>query len=176
MILPQVNFKKILYATDLSDSACYALAHAVSIANAYKAELTILHVMAEDLNFDRRIIGHIGEDKWEEIKKRNETDAQNALIGKRRERPAVKEALAHFCENVKENIGEHHVKMDETIVMRGVPEDIIIKTAEEKNCDLIIMGSYGISGLAEAIMGSTSRRVLRRSKIPVMVVRLKEED
>ncbi|MEE4359132.1 MAG: universal stress protein [Desulfococcaceae bacterium] len=175
MILPQIKFKKILYATDLSESARNALAYAVSIANAYKAELIILYVLVEDVHIERRIAGHIGEETWEKIKHNNEEEARSALIGKRRDRPAIQEALDQFCENVKENIGEHHAIMDETIVVRGIPEDIIVKTAEEKNCDLIVMGSYGVSGLAEAIMGSTSRRVLRRSRIPVLVVRLEEE-
>ncbi|MEZ4527470.1 MAG: universal stress protein [Desulfobacterales bacterium] len=176
MMLPQVNFKRILYATDLSESARYALAHAASIANACKAELVILHVMAENINIDKEIVTCIGHDKWEEIKKRNEIDARTALIGKRREHPALQEALAHFCENAKDNIGENDVKMDETIVEKGNPADVIVRVAEQRKCDLIVMGSYGISGLAEAIIGSTSRRVLKRTQIPVLVVRLQKED
>ena len=175
-MLPQVNFKRILYATDLSDSARYALAHAVSIANACKAELIILHVMAENVSSEKEIITCIGLDKWEEIKKKNEIDARTALIGKRREHPALQEALEHFCENMKDNIGENYVKMDETIVEKGNPAEVIVRVAEERKCDLIVMGSYGISGLAEAIIGSTSRRVLKRTKIPVLVVRLQEEE
>ncbi|MCJ7830621.1 MAG: universal stress protein [Desulfobacterales bacterium] len=37
------------------------------------------------------------------------------------------------------------------------------------------MGSHGHGGLVGAVMGSTAQRVLRRSKIPVLVVRLPEE-
>jgi nucleotide-binding universal stress UspA family protein len=60
-------------------------------------------------------------------------------------------------------------------VTRGKPVDVIVKTAEERNCDLIVMGSYGHGGLAGAIMGSTAQRVLRRSKRPVLVVHLPED-
>ena len=47
MDLPDVQIKKILYATDLSESAVYAFAHAVSLATLYGAGITILHVLAE---------------------------------------------------------------------------------------------------------------------------------
>jgi nucleotide-binding universal stress UspA family protein len=38
------------------------------------------------------------------------------------------------------------------------------------------MGTHGHGTLADAMMGSTARRVLRRSKKPVLVVRLPEEE
>lgn len=176
MRLPDINVKKILYATDLSESARYALAYAISLANVYKASLTILHVMADDPDVDVGVIGYVGEKKWEEIKKRNEQDARSVLIGKRRDNRAIQEALEHFCKNVGEDIGEHHGVMDETLVMRGKAVDTIISVAEERDCDLIVMGSYGHGGLAGAIMGSTAQRVLRRSKKPVLVVHLPEDE
>lgn len=176
MILPEVKIRKILYATDLSDSARYALAYAISMANTYNAELIILHVLPEDPNMDSSIVGHIGTDKWKEIKKRNEQDARAALIGKKREIPIIQEVLDQFCKNVKDNIGEHHVVMDETIVEHGNPVEKIISVSQEKDCDLIVMGSYGIGGLAGVIMGSTSRRVLSLSKKPVLLVHLPEEE
>ena len=48
MILPNVEIKKILYATDLSESSVHALAYAVSLANRYKAGITVLHVLHEE--------------------------------------------------------------------------------------------------------------------------------
>ena len=41
--LPVVDIKRILYATDLSENARYAMAYAVSLANTYCAQITILH-------------------------------------------------------------------------------------------------------------------------------------
>ncbi len=52
MELPKVEVKKILYATDLSESARRAFAYAVSLANLYQAKITFLHVMSEDPNLD----------------------------------------------------------------------------------------------------------------------------
>lgn len=175
MILPEVKIKRILYTTDLSESARYALAYAFSLANAYRAKLDILHVLADDPDMDSGIAGYVGEEKWNEIRKRNENEARSALIGKKRDNVAIREVLDHFTKQVQDNIGEHEVMMDETIVARGKPMDVIVKTAEERDCDLIVMGSYGHGGLAGAIMGSTAQRVLRRSKRPVLVVHLPEE-
>jgi nucleotide-binding universal stress UspA family protein len=174
MILPEVKIKRILYTTDLSDSARYALAYAMSLANAYGAKLDILHVLADDPDMNAGIVGYVGEDRWLEIQKRNESEARSALIGKKRDNVAIREVLDIFTREVQENIGEHEVAMDETIVLRGKPVDVIVKTAEERNCDLIVMGSYGHGGLAGAIMGSTAQRVLRRSRKPVLVVHLPE--
>ncbi|MFC1877445.1 universal stress protein [Thermodesulfobacteriota bacterium] len=42
-----VQIKKILYATDLSESAAHAFSYVVSQANMYDAGITILHVLAE---------------------------------------------------------------------------------------------------------------------------------
>ena len=42
--LPRVDIKNILYTTDLSANARYAFAYAISLANLYRAKLTILHV------------------------------------------------------------------------------------------------------------------------------------
>ena len=47
MNLPNIQIKKILYATDLSETAVHSFAYAVSLANMYDAGITILHVLAE---------------------------------------------------------------------------------------------------------------------------------
>ncbi|GBC63545.1 universal stress protein [Desulfonema ishimotonii] len=176
MILPNVEVKRILYTTDLSESARYALAYAVSLANSYRAELTILHVLADDPNLNAGIVGYIGEEKWEAIKNRNAQEARSVLIGKKREDVIIREVMDEFCKSITDDIGEHEAMMDETLVLRGNPVDVIVSVAEERKCDLIVMGSYGHGGLAGAIMGSTAQRVLRRSDKPVLVVHLPEDN
>ena len=47
MNLPDIQIKKILYATDLSETAVHSFSYAVSLANIYGAGITILHVLAE---------------------------------------------------------------------------------------------------------------------------------
>ena len=47
----------------------------------------------------------------------------------------------------------------------------VIKTAEEKGCDLIIMSSHGRRGVRGVLLGSETHKVLTHSKIPVLVYR-----
>ena len=175
MILPKVEVHKILYATDLSENARYGFAYAVSLANLYNAAITFIHVLPEvPSRLDKRIIGYISEERWEEIKSRNFEEARDAIIGKRQDHLAIRDALHQFSENVKESREGEGFVTDDIIVVRGNPVEEILKYSEEKNCDLIVMGTHGQGTLADAMMGSTARRVLRRSRKPVLVVRLPE--
>jgi nucleotide-binding universal stress UspA family protein len=178
MDLPKVDVKKILYATDLSKSARYAFAYAVSLADLYDAAITMIHVLPEVPDIlDKNIIGYISADRWEEIKSQNVDEAREALIGKRRDHLAIRDALHQFSQNVKESHEGKGFVTDDIVVLRGNPVEQILAQAEEKNCDLIVMGTHGHGTLADVMMGSTARRVLRRSTKPVLVVRLpKEED
>ena len=177
MELPKVDVKKILYATDLSESARYAFAYAVSLADLYNAAITMIHVLPEVPDIlDKNIIGYISADRWEEIKSQNVDEAREALIGKRRDHLAIRDALHQFSQNVKESHEGKGFVTDDIVVLRGNPVEQILAQAEEKNCDLIVMGTHGHGTLADVMMGSTARRVLRRSTKPVLVVRLPEEE
>ena len=177
MNLPKVEVKNILYATDLSENARYAFAYAVSLADLYNASITFIHVMSEipDL-LDKSVIGYISEERWEKIKSQNVAEAREAIIGKKRDHQAIKEALHQFSEDLKESQEGEGFVTDDIIVVRGNPVEEILKYSEEKNCDLIVMGTHGHGTLVDAMMGSTARRVLRRSRKPVLVVRLPKED
>jgi nucleotide-binding universal stress UspA family protein len=173
--LPAVNIKRILYATDLSENARYAMAYAVSMANTYCAQIIILHVIDETPEFvDAHVVGYIGAGDWEDIKKRNVDEAREALIGKRRDNAMIHEVLDRFCQNLRPGSNDHETAMDETVIKTGNPVTEILSTAEEKHCDLIIMGTHGRGALMDTMMGSTTSRVLRRSKVPVLSVRLPE--
>jgi len=56
-------------------------------------------------------------------------------------------------------------------IMYGNGGSRIIKFAHEKNFDLIVIGSRGMSSIKEAFLGSTSNYVLHKSKIPVLLVK-----
>ncbi len=173
MDLPKVDVKKILYATDLSENARYAFAYAVSLAGLYKASVTMVHVLPEvPALLDQSVIGYISEERWQEIKSQQMDEAKEALIGKKRGHLAIKEALHQFSEDVKQQQAGDGFTTDDIIVQRGNPVEEIIKSAEESNCDLIVMGTHGHSTLEDVMLGSTARRVIRRSKVPVLVVRL----
>ena len=174
MVLPKVDVKKILYATDLSENARFAYAYAVSLANLYGAQITLMHVLPEISELmDKHVIGYIDAERWEEIKAQHFNEAREALIGKRKDHLAVKDVLHQFSENASEGEG---VGSDQIIVERGNAVEKILDHSEKEKFDLIVMGTHGHGTLEDAMIGSTARRVIRRSKIPVLVVRLPKED
>ena len=174
MIIPKVDVKKILYATDLSENARYAYAYAASLAELYGAQITLMHVLPELSELmDKHIVGYIDADRWEKIKAQHFDEAREALIGKRKDHLAVQDVLQQFSENATEGEGSGS---DQVIVERGNPVEKIIEHSEKEKFDLIVMGTHGHGTLEDAMIGSTARRVIRRSKIPVLVVRLPKED
>lgn len=53
----------------------------------------------------------------------------------------------------------------------GDPASIILDTADEKECDLIVMTTHGYRGLTRWMLGSVTERVLRNASCPVLVLR-----
>ncbi len=176
MEIPSVDIKKILYTTDLSESARFAFAYAASLAGKYGAEITILHVLLENAKMEAGIIGYIGEERWRKIKERNAREAREALIGKKRDNVDIRYGLERFAKEMTDGVeGASPPRTDEVVIKHGNPVDRIIEVSEARDADLIVMGTHGHGAIADAMMGSTARRVVRRSKIPVLVVRLPDE-
>ena len=171
MMLPNIQIKKILYATDLSENAVHAFAYAVSLANLYGAGITILHVLAE-FPGEEFIANMINTDTWQEIKSRHYSDAREQLIGKKRNSVAIKEVLEAFSEKTQADAQDQIFVTDEVLIKNGVPAEVIVETAKERNCDLIVVGTYGHGTLADVLVGSTAKWVLKNSPIPVLVIRL----
>jgi nucleotide-binding universal stress UspA family protein len=160
-VIPDIQ--RILYATDLSENARYAFGYALSLAQRYDARITVLHVLEDLSPTALLLIGDIiGEKRWSSLKKEKE----NTLFS------AMKARLQSFCDEYTQNAPECSLTVDQIVVDTGQPVDKVIETAEKNNCDVIVMGSRGQGMLAEVMIGSTSRRVLRRCKKPVLVVRL----
>jgi nucleotide-binding universal stress UspA family protein len=175
MILPKVEVKKILYATDMSEGARQALAYAVSLAGRYGAGITIVHALEESPGMEAAVMYHVGAERWAEIKKQNENSARSAIIAKQREdSPAMKAALKAFYKEVSDQFEDQSFKLDDVVVKRGNPVDVIIDTAGKRSCDLIVMGTTGHGGFTKMMLGSTAQKVLKQSNIPVLVVRLPE--
>jgi nucleotide-binding universal stress UspA family protein len=57
------------------------------------------------------------------------------------------------------------------LLREGDPAEEILRTAEERRCDLIVLGTHGRTGLGRAVMGSVAEAVLRRAACPVVSVR-----
>ncbi len=59
----------------------------------------------------------------------------------------------------------------ESLVLKGNPAERIVNFAEEQNVDMIVVGSHGIGGFERLVIGSVSEKVVRHSKVPVLVFR-----
>ena len=173
MNLKPIRIRKILYTTDLSDTALQAFSYAVSLANMYGATITILHVVMDHANIEARLSGILLEDQWHTIKERYISDAKKSLVGKRRDNHMIHDALNQFAENVQSDSVGQHFDMDEILVLWGDPVEQILKVSKERDCDLIIMGTHG-HNVIEDMLGTTARKVTRQSRIPVLTVRLQD--
>ena len=165
------RIKKILYATDLSETAAHAYAYAVSLANTYDASISILHILSE-FSGQEFVVNMIDTDTWNDIKARHYAEAKSNLIGKKRDNIAIREVLEAFSEQATPEDAERQTISDEILIKRGSPAEVILETAQELNCDLIVMGTHGQGAIAGMLIGSTAKRIVGKSPIPVLVIRL----
>jgi nucleotide-binding universal stress UspA family protein len=161
------EIRKILYLTDLSKNARYAFSYAASIANHYGAGVTILHVVEEPSPGALAMVtDFVGEARWEKIRE----EKQDKVI------QTLKSRLKNFCDEASEELPACPFIVDEILVKIGNPVDWILKEMEENGYDVVVMGSRGRGLFSGAVLGSTSKRVLRRCKKPVLVIRLPEAE
>ena len=160
-MLPKIN--KILYATDLSDNSAYALRYALNSAIKHDAGITILHVFelisttnrfALELYIDgdlrKKIFGERVSDTIDRIRKR----------------------LKIFCDKEFNGDTKYADRVESIEVCEGFPADEILKKADDFSCDAIVMGTHGKGLISHAFLGSTAKRVLRRTRKPVFIIPL----
>jgi nucleotide-binding universal stress UspA family protein len=167
--LANIQIKKILYATDLSETSVHAFSYAVSLANMYGAGITILHVFAE-FPGEQFVANMINTDTWKEIKKRYYSEAWDQLIDMKRDHMAMREVLQAFSEEVQADAEDQTFDADDILIKNGAPAETIVQTAQEQNCDLIVMGTHGHGAITDVLIGSTAKWVVRQSSIPVLVI------
>ena len=76
-----------------------------------------------------------------------------------------------FLGVIKKAAEKAGVSCDSEYATSDHPYEMIIKTAENKGCDLIVMASHGRRGVQGVLLGSETQKVLIHSKTPVLVVR-----
>ncbi|MFH1980216.1 MAG: universal stress protein [Pseudomonadota bacterium] len=161
------DIKKILYTTDLSKYAVHAFGYAASMANRYDAKITILHVLEPiSASANAQLASMMGPERWKELQERNENEARTAISGR----------LEQFCIEMSAEMTQCPFIVDSIVVENGEPVEKILQQAEKIHADIVIMGTHGQGILADVMLGSTARRVLRRCKRPVMVIRLPERE
>ena len=77
--------------------------------------------------------------------------------------------LESFCRQHIKNFDDF-----ETFISPGIPYETIISKATDEGADLIVIGTHGRTGLDHVLFGSTAEKVVRKSSLPVLSVRLDE--
>lgn len=62
----------------------------------------------------------------------------------------------------------------ESAIVEGSPPTQITQYAEENDCDVIIMGTHGRSGVDRLLLGSVAERVVRSSPVPVLTINVEK--
>jgi nucleotide-binding universal stress UspA family protein len=144
----------VLVAVDFSPCSVHALRRARSIMGQKPGHILVLHVIDHDF-VERCIHNRLGTE--EHIKKTLYLRAKAKL----------KDLL------LKEGLGGHNT---EELICEGTPFIEINRRAVESGADMVVMGNRGNSGDMETIFfGSTTERVLRFMKRPVLCVPLEED-
>jgi nucleotide-binding universal stress UspA family protein len=64
----------------------------------------------------------------------------------------------------------------QTAVVRGSPGDAVLEYADDHHVDVIVMGTTGRTGIDRYLLGSTTERVLRHARVPVLAVNARDGD
>ncbi|SFS57387.1 universal stress protein [Halostagnicola kamekurae] len=140
-------YDDILVPTDGSDTVSETLAHALPIATDNDATVHGLYVV------DTRITTAATDDTRTDLEESLESDGTVAI------------------EAIERAADEREIDVT-TALERGIPSKTILEYADERNIDLIVIGTHGKSPREKIVsLGSVSERVVDNASIPVLVVR-----
>lgn len=89
---------------------------------------------------------------------------------------AQQTAAAEHLALAKETLERDGFSNVETLILSGLPGEVIVETAKGRDCDVVLMATHGRSGLRRAVIGSVADHVLRHLEdIPIVLVRPSEE-
>ncbi|HLF94644.1 MAG TPA: universal stress protein [Planctomycetota bacterium] len=80
------------------------------------------------------------------------------------------EGATEYLLAIRERLEARHVRA-RILEQRGTPTDVILRVAREQRASMIAMATHGRTGLTRLILGSVAEEVLRRSPVPVFLVR-----
>jgi len=143
------RIRTILLTTDFSDTSRKAFAPAVTLARTFGAKI---------------LLTYVEEDRLPPLVVEYMAVGVEEILSQQMDR-----ASERLGETVKELAGE--VEQVEPVVAMGTPHVEIVRLAEERGADLIVMATHGRGFISHAILGSTAERVLRRAPCPVLIVR-----
>ena len=144
-------YRNIVIATDGSENTQRAISYGIEIAKLSGATVHALYVVNTP-----------------------STISENWTAGKETIYEIMRNDGEKVVSKVKK-IGEASGVEVKEVVLDGHPSNEIIDFAENNNIDLIVMGTLGKTGLERFLIGSVAEKVVRGSKVPVMVVRGEEQ-
>ena len=150
----EIRLNKILVGCDFSPDSDQAFKHGLSLAQEFQAELYLVHVVEPPiqpnlLKEDTLVSGEIQE------------DYQNLLIKKLKD--MVPGEAANWC-------------TPQTSILEGQPYEELVKYADTRDIDIIVLGVRGHGLVKTLFLGSTTDRVIRNSPCPVLSVSLKVQN
>jgi nucleotide-binding universal stress UspA family protein len=138
-----LNIRTILFGTDFSADSDYAFSLATALARDYHARLLIAHVREVP-------IVAVGEFGYTPPDGEDVSEAEERLT-------ALKPS-------------DQTIEVD-YLLAEGSAGTELIRLADDHDCDLIVVGSHGHTGLARLLMGSVAERIVRGAHCPVLVVK-----
>jgi nucleotide-binding universal stress UspA family protein len=156
--LGEINFKKIMIATDGSDCSVLAANRGIELARLSGGTVYAVHVVPTAYLFpmDGDYFSSMGVNPyWEPM--------YETMYG------ALNKQGQQTVDSVK-GLGEAKGIKVEPILLEGHPAEELIRYAEEQGMDIVIMGTHGKKGLDRLILGSVAENLVRHSKVPIMVV------
>lgn len=147
-----IRLKKVLFPTDLSETAAEAQLYACALAEQFAAELHVLSVVQDVtlMSPDPNIPWVIPASTLDEVRQNLET-AINQIPD------------ANWSEG----------RIVHRAIRSGTPFIEIAKYAEEQEIDVIVVGTHGRSGITHLLLGSTAEKIVRKAPCPVLTVRPK---
>jgi|UniRef100_A0A7C4EY00 universal stress protein A len=143
--------KTILFATDFSENSTEARQYAMEFAQAFGAELIVLHVV------NSSTIGYPSLERGVPI------DIQSILA-------TIQESVDKSLQILAKECADKGLKV-QAISRLGFPAQEIVRVAQERAAGLIVMGTHGWTGFKHLILGSTAENVVRTAACPVLTVR-----
>jgi nucleotide-binding universal stress UspA family protein len=151
----------ILYVTDLGKHTRPVFMHALAQAASNNANILVLHVVEPMTESAQAVIQtYLSEEDVAKVQK----DGMKKVL------TYMKKRIDKFLQAECGGKSLDSEPIDEILVVAGKPSEEILRVAEEHNVDMIVIGKSSRKVRGSRVMGSTTRRVNRLAKVPVLMV------